>query len=352
MMVMYITRFLNKQRIFWLWLVHGVFGLSLWLPTQVLAAGTVNIYSHRQQVLIRTFLDAFTEATSIETKTVYAAKGLAQRLQAEGAASPADVILTADIARLAEYAALDLLAPVDSAVLTANVPARLRACDNRWFGLSECARILVASKDRVPFDAIQTIEDFAKDEWRGRICTRPGSHVYNRPLMASLIAAHGAEAAESWARDFVANLVRKPQGNDRAQAKAISQGICDVAIMNSYYFGKMKFSDDLGQRSWAESLRLIFTNQKGRGNHINISGAGIVKHSPNKKVALLFLEFLTDEVAQQLYGTIHYEYPVNPSFAQPAELASWGVFKRDELHIERLAALAPEAQMIIDRVGW
>ena len=349
---MYITICSNDESFFRRWLVMGVLALCLWFPTQVFAGGKLNIYSHRQQLLIQPFLDAFTEATGIETKTVYAAKGLAQRLQAEGAASPADVILTVDIARLAEYAALDLLVPVDSAVLTANIPARLRASDNRWFGLSERARVLVTSKDRVPVDAIQTIEDLAKDEWRGQICTRPGSHVYNRALMASLIAAHGAEAAEIWAREFVSNLARKPQGNDRAQAKAIFQGICDVAIMNSYYYGNMKFSDDADQRLWADSLRLVFTNQQDRGNHVNISGAGVAKHSANKKEALAFLEFLTSEVAQQLYGTINYEYPVNPAVAPPAELASWGVFERDELPIERLAELAPEAQMIIDRVGW
>ena len=351
-MIMYRTICAYHERFFRRWLMMGVFALCLLVPTQVFAAGTVNIYSHRQQVLIQPFLDAFTKATGIETKTVYASKGLAQRLQAEGAASPADVILTVDIARLAEYAALDLLAPVESAVLTANIPAYLRASDNRWFGLSERARIVVTSKDRVPVDAIGSIEDLAKDEWRGRICTRPGSHVYNRALMASLIAAHGAEAAENWARGFVANLARKPQGNDRAQAKAIFQGICDVAIMNSYYYGNMKFSDDADQRAWASALRLVFTNQQDRGNHINISGAGVAKHSPNKKEAIAFLEFLTGTVAQQLYGTVNYEYPVNTAVAPPPALASWGNFKRDTLPIERLAELAPEAQMIIDRVGW
>ena len=150
---------MNNERLFGRWLVMGVIALCLWLPTQVFAVGTVNVYSHRQQVLIQPFLDAFTEATGIRTRTVYAAKGLAQRLQAEGAASPADVILTVDIARLAEYAALDLLAPVESDVLTANIPAHLRASDNRWFGLSERARILVTSKDRVPADAIQTMRN-------------------------------------------------------------------------------------------------------------------------------------------------------------------------------------------------
>ena len=342
----------NNESFFRRWLVMCVFAICLWLPSQVFATGTVNIYSHRQQVPIQPFLDAFTKATGIETKSVYVAKGLAQRLQAEGAASLADVSLTVYIARLAEYAALDLLAPVDPAVLTANLSSHLRASDNRWFGLCERARILVISKDRVLVDAIQTIEDHAKDEWRGRICTHPGSHGYNRALMASLIAAHGADAAENRAHGLVSNLARRPQGNDRAQAKAIFQGICDVAMMNSYCYGNMKFSYDAGQRLWADSLRLVFTNQQDRDNHINISGEGVAEYSPNKKEALAFLEFLTGEAAQQLYCTISYEYPVNPAVAPPAELASWDEFKRDALPIERLAALAAEAQMIIDRIGW
>ena len=334
------------------WLMAGCVAVCLWLPVQAFAAGTINIYSHRQQILIQPFLDEFTKTTGIQTKVVYASKGLAQRLQAEGAASPADVILTVDIARLAEYANLDLLAPVESAVLTANIPAHLRASDNRWFGLSERARIVVTARDRVPVYAIQRIEDLADAEWQQRICTRPGSHVYNRALMASMIAAYGAEAAQSWAEKLVANLARKPQGNDRAQAKAIFQGICDVAIMNSYYYGNMKFNDDAEQRSWADAIRLVFTNQTDRGNHINISGGGVAKHSGNIQQAVAFLEFLTGEVAQQLYGTVNYEYPVNPAVTTPAELASWGPFKRDKLPIERLAELAPQAQMIIDRVGW
>jgi iron(III) transport system substrate-binding protein len=334
------------------WLCTAFALLALWSAGPAAASDTLNIYSHRQQILIQPFLDAFTKETGIDTNVVYAAKGLAQRLQAEGAASPADVILTVDIARLAEYAALDLLAPVQSDLLTKNIPAHLRANDNRWFGLSERARILIASRDRVANGAILRLEDLAKPDWKGRICTRPGSHVYNRALMASLIAANGAEAAESWARAFVGNLARKPQGNDRAQAKAIFQGICDVAIMNSYYYGNMKFSDDAEQRAWADAVRLVFTNQQDRGNHVNISGGGVAKHSKNKEMAVRFLEFLTGEAAQQLYGKINFEYPVNPAVAPPAELASWGSFKRDTLPIERLAELAPQAQMMIDRVGW
>jgi len=327
----------------------SVFGV---MAPPVLAADSINIYSHRQQILIQPFLDAFTAKTGIETRIVYASKGLAQRLQAEGAASPADVILTVDIARLSEYADLDLLAPTRSTILEQNIPAHLRATDGRWFGLSERARIVVTSKERVAVGAITEIEDLAKPEWKGRLCSRPGSHVYNRALLASIIAADGETKATAWAKGVVANMARKPQGNDRAQAKAIFQGLCDVAIMNSYYYGNMLFGDEAEQRDWANAVNLVFTNQDNRGNHVNISGGGIAKHSPRKAQALAFLEFLTTPEAQQLYGEINYEYPVNPAVTVTGPLASWGSFKRDQLPIERLAELAPAAQKIIDRSGW
>ena len=315
-------------------------------------ADTLNIYSHRQQILIEPFLDAFTVETGIKTRVVYASKGLAQRLQAEGAASPADVILTVDIARLSEYADLDLLAPVQSDILDQNIPAHLRASDGRWFGLSERARIIVTSKDRVAADAITRVEDLANPEWNGRICTRKGSHVYNRSLLASIIAANGPVKAKAWAEGLVANLARKPQGNDRAQAKAIYQGECDVAIMNSYYFGKMMFGDKPEQKDWANAIRLVFTNQDDRGNHVNISGGGVAKHSQNKANAVALLEFLTTAEAQTLYGEINFEHPVNGSVEPQGAIAEWGDFKRDSLPIERLAELAPTAQKIIDQVGW
>jgi len=316
------------------------------------AAAEINIYSHRQQFLLQPFLDAFTAETGIKTRVVYASKGLAQRLLAEGESSPADVILTVDISRLSEYAELDLLAPVESPVLAANVPAHLRAADNRWFALSTRARLVATSVDRVAEGAIADIEDLADPRWAGRICSRKGSHVYNRSLMASVIAANGAAAAEAWADGMVANFARKPQGNDRAQAKAIFEGQCDVAIMNHYYYGKMLYGDKPEQKGWADAIRLVFTNQDGRGTHVNISGGGMARHSPNPQAARRFLEFLTTPVAQQLYGEINFEYPVNPDVAPGGVLASWGDFRRDDLAIERLATLAPDAQMIIDRVGW
>lgn len=318
------------------------------------AANELNIYSHRQPFLIDPFLKAFTEKTGIETNVLYSTKGLAQRLKAEGENSPADVILTVDIGRLYIYRDLDLLSTVQSQKLEANIPEHLRSSDNTWFGLSKRSRIVVTSKERVAPGEITTVEDLADPKWQGRICVRPGSHVYNRALMASMIAAHGVEKAEKWAAGLVANLARRPQGNDRAQVKAIYEGQCDVAIINNYYFGKLKYSEDEKQREWAKALDLVFPNQgEGqRGAHVNISGGGIAKHSKNKAAAQALLEFLTEPLAQRLYGEINFEYPVNPTVQASEELESWGTFKEDKLPILTIAELSREAQKIIDRVGW
>ena len=326
--------------------------LSL-LFTKVIGA-EVNIYSHRQPFLINPFLDKFTEETGIKTNVVYATKGLAQRLKAEGKNSPADVILTVDIGRLYIYDDLDLLASIDSNVLDKNIPQNLKSPENKWFALSKRSRVIVTSKDRVMEGQITKIEDLASQKWKGRICSRPGSHVYNRALMASLILSLGENAAEEWAKKFVANLSRRPQGNDRAQVKAIFEGQCDISIINNYYFGKLKYSEDTKQREWAKGVRLIFPNQgtEDRGAHINISGGGVAKYSKNKKEAVALLEFLSKAQSQKMYGQINFEYPVNPNVETTEELKSWGSFKSDSLPIISIAQKAYDAQKIIDKVGW
>jgi iron(III) transport system substrate-binding protein len=334
---------------------HFVFGLVLSVVSlQQIVAEELNIYSHRQPFLIQPFLDAFTQKTGIKTNVLYSSKGLAQRLRAEGKNSPADVVLTVDIGRLYIYRDLDLLAEVKSDKLLENVPSHMRAVDNTWFALSKRSRIIVTAKDRIGPDEIKNIEDLADPKWKGRICSRPGSHVYNRALMASVIAHHGAEKAEEWAVGLVNNFARRPQGNDRAQVKAIYEGVCDVGIINNYYFGKLKFSEDENQRAWTKAMNLTFPNQgtNERGAHVNISGGGVALHSKNKANAVALLEFLSDPASQQLFGEINFEYPVNPRVNPTAELQSWGQFKEDELPIERIAELSRQAQMMIDRVGW
>lgn len=317
-------------------------------------AQEVNIYSHRQPFLINPFLEEFTKKTGIKTNVVYSTKGLAQRLKAEGQNSPADVILTVDIGRLYIYEDYNLLLPINSEVLNDNIPSHLKSPNNTWYGLSKRSRVIVSSKKRVNASKIKRIEDLANPEWKGRICSRPGSHVYNRALMASIIAANGEEKAEQWAKSFVSNLARRPQGNDRAQVKAIFEGQCDIAIINNYYFGKLKYSEDPQQQEWAKTVNLIFPNQGNddRGAHINISGGGIAIHSKNKDNAIKLLEFLSGDVSQNLYGKINFEYPANPKISPASELIGWGIPKEDKIPIIRIAELGPVAQRIIDRVGW
>lgn len=312
----------------------------------------LNLYSHRQPFLIEPVLAAFTAETGVPVNVVYASKGLVQRLKAEHRNSPADVVLTVDIGRLSVYAEEDLLAPVESATLADGIPAHLRDPAKRWFGLSKRARVIAVSRERVAQGEITRYEDLADPKWAGRLCTRPGSHVYNRALMASMIAAHGEAKAEAWARGLVANLARRPQGNDRAQVKAIHEGVCDMALINSYYFGKLAHSDIPEQRGWVENVGIVFPNQDDRGTLINISGGGVARYSGNKDTAVRFLEFLAGETAQSIYGAVNYEYPVNPAVAASPEVRSWGDFKEDSLPIARIAELSPAAQRVIDRTGW
>lgn len=314
-------------------------------------ADEVNIYSHRQSFLLAPFLKAFEAETGIKANVVYASKGLAQRLAAEGKASPADVVLTVDISRLSEFHQMGLFQEVRSDILQNAIPAHLRAPDNQWFGLSQRTRIIAASKALVAVGEITTIEELADPKWQGRVCSRKGSHVYNRALLASLIAHHGSEAAEAWAKGLVANLARRPQGNDRAQAKAIYAGECDLAIMNHYYYGKMTSNDkEPEQKDWANAVHIIAPNQQDRGAHINISGGGVAKYAPNKQNAVKFLEFLVSDEAQALYAEVNYEFPVTG--ADKPEIAGLNGFKADDLPIQALSDYASEAQKIIDRVGW
>lgn len=317
------------------------------------SAQELNIYSYRQPNLLMPFLDAYQAKTGVSFNVVHAPKGLVQRLKSEGAGSPADVILTVDASRIAELAASDLLAPLNSPVIEGKVPSHLRANDGTWTALSTRARVIVTSKSRVAKDAISRIEDLAKPEWQGRLCSRKGSHVYNRALLASLVVHHGEDAAEEWAKGYVANLARRPQGNDRAQAKAIHAGECDIALMNTYYFGKMVNNEkNPEQKEWANGLRITFFNQDDRGQHINITGGGIVKTSKRQDEARAFLEWLVSDEAQAIYAKINYEYPVDSTQAPSPSVAAWGAFKTDTLSIEKISAATPIAQMIIDRTGW
>ena len=317
-------------------------------------AKILNIYSHRQPYLLKPFIEAYTKKTGVKLNVVYSSKGLAQRLAAEGANSPADLILTVDIARLYRYEDLDLLAKIDSKILNEKIPSYLRSKNNTWFGLSKRTRAIAISRERINSGQVLRYEDLADPKLKGKICTRPGSHVYNRALMASMIAAKGENDAEKWAKGLVSNLAKRPQGNDRSQLKSIYSGECDVAIINHYYYGKLTYSKNPDHRKWAKASIIVFPNQgnSDRGAHVNISGGGVVKFSKNKEIAINFLEFLVTDQAQVMYGDVNFEYPINNKSKLPKRLKALGTFKEDNLLIEKIAKLAPKAQEIIDKVYW
>ena len=317
-------------------------------------AKSLNIYSHRQPYLLKPFIEAYTKKTGIKLNVVYSSKGLAQRLAAEGANSPADLILTVDIARLYRYEDLNLLAKIDSKILNEKIPPYLRSKNNTWFGLSKRTRAIAISRERINSGQVLRYEDLADPKLKGKICYRPGSHVYNRALMASMIAAKGENDAEKWAKGLVSNLAKRPQGNDRSQLKSIYSGECDVAIINHYYYGKLTYSKNPDHRKWAKASIIVFPNQgnSDRGAHVNISGGGVVKFSKNKEIAINFLEFLVTDQAQVMYGDVNFEYPINNKSKLPKRLKALGTFKEDNLLIEKIAKLAPKAQEIIDKVYW
>ena len=328
--------------------------LALALPVgNALAADEVNLYSERQPFLIKPLLEAFTRDTGIDVNMVYMKKGMLERLQAEGRNSPADAILTSDIGNLHNHARAGLLQAVRSQVLEANIPAHFRHPEGVWFGLTMRARVIFAHKDRVRSGEVATYEDLAKPHMKGRVCTRSGKHVYNVSLLASIVSARGADAARTWAAGLKANLARKPQGNDRAQVKAVHEGLCDVAVGNTYYMGKMATNEkDPEQKEWAESVVIVFPNQDGRGTHINVSGGAVTKSAKNSAYAIRLLEYLSGDAAQRIYAERNFEYPVKPGVPLHPLVASWGVFKADETFLARVADQRITATRIMDQVAF
>lgn len=316
-------------------------------------AAEVNVYSARKDNLIKPLLDAFTEKTGVKVNLLTAdADQLIERLRNEGANSPADVLITVDAGRLHRAEAEGLLQPVTSAALAKNVPAHLRDPENHWFGLSQRARVVFYAKDRVKPDELSSYADLADPRWKGRICIRSSGNIYNQSLLAAMIAAHGPEKAEAWAKGVAANLARKPQGGDRDQIKAVAAGECDLAVANTYYYGGMLTGKDEGDKAAAGKVAILFPDQKGRGTHVNVSGAGVTASAKNKAEAVKLLEFLSDDEAQRLYAEVNQEYPVKPGVAWSPLLEGWGRFKADELNVGALGDNNAEAVKMFDRVGW
>ena len=314
------------------------------------AGGEVNVYSYRKPQLIAPMFEAFTVATGIAVNAVYAKKGMLERLRNEGVNSPADLVFTVDIGRLSDIANAGLTQAVVSEVIARRVPAGVRDPAGHWFGLTARARVVVASKARVAAGDVARYEDLAAPRWKGRICTRSGKHAYNVALTAAMIDRHGAEAAEAWLAAVKGNLARTPQGNDRAQVKAVAEGVCDLAVINHYYMYQMATND--AQKAWADAVNVVFPNQAGRGTHMNISGMAMTRHAPNRDNARRLMEFLAGDTAQKMYAEVNGEYPVNEAIEVSDYLKSLGAFKRDTVALSRVAAQRAAASKMVDRVGY
>ncbi len=315
-------------------------------------AGEVNIYSYRQPFLIKPLLDDFTKKTGIKTNVIFAKKGLIERMAAEGKLSPADVLLTVDIGRLAGAVEAGVSQPLKSEILNANIPANYRSEKNDWFGLTTRSRVIFASKERVAQNQI-SYEELSDPKWRGRICMRSGQHVYNVAMIASMIAHHGVEKTRKWLSGLKANLARKPSGNDRGQVKAVYAGQCDLAIGNTYYMGQMQTNKKKPeQKEWAASVKILFPNNDGRGAHVNLSGMVLARYAPNKANGVKLMEYLASGNAQKLYAEVNYEYPVKSGVEWSAIVKSWGNIKADKLSLSELAKLRKAASVLVDETDF
>lgn len=327
----------------------SLFFVTLFFSSPIFAS-EVNIYSYRQPFLIEPLTTAFTDKTGIKVNIVYLRKGMIERMKAEGKRSPADVVLTVDISRLSALVEAGLTQQVVSQTLSTNVPEKYRDPAGHWFGLTTRARIIYVSKERVPAGEIKSYEDLADPKWRGKVCTRSGLNAYNLALTSAIIHHHGEDYAKKWLDGFKQNLARKPQGNDRAQVKAIWAGECDLSIGNTYYMGKML--KDPEQADWAKSVNIVFPTFEGGGTHVNVSGIGMAKFSPNKENALALMEFLSSGEAQEIYATANFEYPIAPGTKVDDLVKSWGSFNADNVNLMTIAKLRKKALKLTEIVDF
>ena len=324
--------------------------LSLTALSPLPALADINIYTTRQPELIQPVIDAFTAETGIAVNLAFVEEGIVERLVAEGDRSPADLVMTVDIANLQQIVDAGVIQPVDSAVLQAAVPAELRSPDNLWFALTTRARVIYASIDRVADGEITTYEDLTGPQWAGRICTRSGTHAYNLALLAGVIAHHGEEYARAWAEGLKANLARKPEGNERAQFRAIWAGECDIALGNTYYMGQMLADPE--QVEWANAVRIVFPTFEDGGTHVNVSGIALTGAAPNRDQAVQLMEWLVSAPAQAIYAEVNHEFPVLAGAERSELVASWGDFTADTVDLTTLAGHRAAALRIMEEVNF
>lgn len=323
--------------------------LAAGMAGPVRAAEEVNVYSLREPGLMEPLFKAFTEKTGITVNTIFAKDGLIERMAAEGANSPADVLLTNEFGLLTQAKSAGVTAPAKSPALEAAIPATLRDADGHWFALTRRARVVYASKERIKADSI-TYEDLADPRWKGRICMRSGQHTYNVALVAAMIAHLGEDKAETWISGLKNNLARKPAGGDRESVRDVQAGLCDLAIGNTYYMAAMLKNPE--QKPWADAVKILFPNAADRGTHVNISGMALAAHAPHAANAGKLMEFLATPEAQKIYAEINNEYPVVAG-VEPSDLVkSWGELKADALPLATIAELRKKASELIDKVRF
>ena len=316
-------------------------------------AQQVNLYTARHYQTDEKLYADFTKATGIKVNRIDAKEDeIIERIRQEGANSPADLMITVDMGRIWKAEQAGILQPVKSAALDKAIPAYLRDPEGKWYGFSARARVLVISKARVKPGELKDYEDLAKPEWKGRICARSGSHIYNLSLLSSMIATIGEAKAEAWAKGVKANLARPPQGGDTDQIKAVAAGQCDVAISNSYYYVRLVNSAKDADKAIVAKTQVVFPNQGNRGTHVNVSGGGVAKNAPNRDAAVKFLEYLASDSAQIYFANGNNEWPVTEVPVDNKGLASLGNFKRDSVNVAELGRNQAKAQMIMDKVGW
>lgn len=318
------------------------------------AAEEVSLYTTREPKLIQPLIDAFTKQSGVKVNTVFVKDGLLERVKAEGAQSPADVLMTVDIGNLLDLVDGGLAQPVRSKVLDDAIPANLRGAQGDWYALSLRDRVLYVEKD-LKVDAFR-YEDLADPKWKGKVCIRSGQHPYNTALVAAMIAHDGEAATEKWLRGVKANLARKATGGDRDVARDILGGICDVGLANAYYVGHMKNAEaGTDARKWGDAIKVVrptFANAKSGGTHVNISGATVAKHAPHKANAVKLLEYLVSPEAQALYAQANYEYPVRANVTLDPVIASFGPLKIDPLPLADIAKHRKAASQLVDKVGF
>lgn len=325
-------------------------GLPL-LAASVATAAEVNLYTTREPKLIEPLLDAYTQQSGVKVNTVFVKDGLLERVKAEGAQSPADVLMTVDIGNLLDLVDGGVTQATQSETLNSAIPANLRGADGHWYTLSLRDRVAYVAKD-LDIQALH-YEDFADPKWKGKVCIRSGQHPYNTALIAALIAHNGAEATEQWLRGVKANLGRPATGGDRDVARDILGGICDIGIANAYYVGRMKnAAPDSDNYKWGQAIRVIRPSFKeSQGTHVNISGAAVARHAPHQAEAVKLLEYLVSDDAQSLYARANYEYPVKSGVALDPVVASFGTLQVDSLPLTEIAKHRKLASELVDKVG-